>query len=431
MNTRLLALRLLPLLILAIAVSSFLYLKMSRSERSKPVAKEKVWQVDVLAARPQTLSPTLTLFGKVETQQLVRAAAPGAGLVNETLVKPGDRVQQGQVLVRMDRRDFSAANLQARADVADIEAQLAEHDLRYQSNLKSVEEEKALLALAKKEKKRVERLKMNNLSSESALSDAREVLGRQELSLIAKQLEVDRYKTTRKQLQARLSRARARLAETELAIERSEVVTGFDGVVAEVMVTAGDRVRVSDVLVSFYPLNSLEIRARIPATYQSEIQRALENGGSLSATTVEQSINSRPLSLVRLAGEADPSGIDAFFRLAEDSNGLRIGNLVRIELSRPSQPDVIAVPFTSIYGNNRVFLHRDGRMLAIDVESVGQYENGDGETSLLIRSEKIAAGDMIITTHLPNAVEGLKVKTGEELGHEKANKLSAKNAAQE
>ena len=218
-------------------------LRILLAERSKPVAKEKVWQVDVLAARPQTLPPTLTLFGKVETQQLVRAAAPGAGLVNEVLVKPGDRIQQGQVLVRMDRRDFSAANLQARADVADMEAQLAEHDLRYQANLKSVEEEEALLALAKKEEKRIERLKKNNLSSESALSDAREVLGRQELSLIAKQLEVDRYKTTRKQLLARLSRARARLAETELAIERSEVVAGFNGVVAEVMVAAGDQVR--------------------------------------------------------------------------------------------------------------------------------------------------------------------------------------------
>ena len=125
MNTRLLAARLLPVLILAIAISTFWYLKSSRSERSKPVASEKVWQVEVMPAEPRTLAPSLTLFGNVETQKLVRAAAPGAGVVAEVLVNPGDPVNKGQVLIRMDQRDFNAAHLQARADVADIEAQLA------------------------------------------------------------------------------------------------------------------------------------------------------------------------------------------------------------------------------------------------------------------------------------------------------------------
>ena len=96
MNKRLLALRLLPILILAVAVSAFSYLKMSRSERSKPVAKEKVWQVDVIEARLQTLSPSLTLFGKVETQNLLRAAAPGAAPIafGRPLGRPGARARR-------------------------------------------------------------------------------------------------------------------------------------------------------------------------------------------------------------------------------------------------------------------------------------------------------------------------------------------------
>ena len=143
-------------------MSTFAYLKMSKPERVKPVAKEKVWQVDVITAQPQTLSPSLTLYGEVETPSLVKAAAPGPGLVAEVLVSPGDRVQQSQKLVSMDSRDFAAANLQAQADVTDIEAQIAEHELRYRANLKSVEEEKNLLELAKKELKRIESLKRNN-----------------------------------------------------------------------------------------------------------------------------------------------------------------------------------------------------------------------------------------------------------------------------
>lgn len=413
MNKRLLALRLFPLVILCIAFGAYAYMTMTKPERSKPVAQEKVWQVEVLKAQKQTLSPALTLYGNVETRELVSAAAPGAGLIAQVLIKPGDKVQAGEKLVSMDKRDFAAANLQAEADVADIQAQLAEHELRYRANLKSVEEEKRLLDLAKKEVRRVERLKTRNLSSDSALSDAHEVLGRQELSLIGKQLEVDRYGTTRQQLQARLSRARATLAQSELAIERSEVTAGFDGVVADVMVSVGDLVRASDVLVSLYPLDSLEIRARIPSSYQSEIQYALQNGDQVSAIA-DLSVQKKPLVLTRLAGEADASGIDGFFRLAEDSNGLRIGNLVKIEMLRPLQQNVIAVPFRAIYGNNRVFLLREGRMKGIDVESVGQYENSTGINSILIRSELIKPGEQIITTHLPNAVDGLKVITAQD-----------------
>lgn len=72
---------------------------------------------------------------------------------------------------------------------------------------------------------------------------------------------------------------------------------------------------------------------------------------------------------------------------------------------------MIAIPFRSIYGNNRIFLLNDGRMKAIDVESVGQFETEQGDSLLLVRSDQINAGDQIIVTHLPNAVDGLKVKT--------------------
>jgi HlyD family secretion protein len=399
---------LLPLLILTLAASAFAYMKMTRAERSKPVAKEKVWLVEVMPAEPQALAPVLTLYGKVETRNLVRAAAPAAGRVESVSVKPGQRVRAGERLVRMDPRDFSAALRQAEADVADVEAQLAELRLRHLANEKSVKEELSLLELARAEVKRLESLKQRNLTSESALSDAREALGRQELALIAKQLEVDRFDATRKQLNARLARAKARQSESELAIERSEVVAAFDGIVAEAPVSAGEQVRASDVLVSLYPLDSLEIRARIPGGFQAEIQKALDASGSLEATADGVS-----LALVRLAGEADPSGIDGFFRMRGNDHSLRIGNLVQIELARPLADNVIPLPFRAIYGNSRVFLHRDGRMRGIDVESVGQARL-DGQTRLLIRSPAIEAGAEVVITHLPNAVDGLKVRTGPE-----------------
>jgi len=413
MNKRLIISRVLPVLIITLAVSTFSYLKASKPERKKPVATEKVWLVNAVAVQSRSLAPDLTLHGKVDTPALLRAAAPGAGHVSQVLVRPGESVTPGQLLVSMDGRDFSAANLQANADVTDIEAQLAELKVKYLSNLKALEQEKNLLSLANKEVQRGERVKKNNLSSESALSDAHELLGRQELSLLGKQLEVDRYKSTVKQYRARLARAKARQAETSLAIERSEIRAEFAGIIAEVPVSAGDRVRIADILVSLYALDSLEIRASIPAGYQAEIQIALENETSLTAVA-EMSGRRYKLQLLRLAGEARADGIDAYFKVIEGSSRLRIGNLLKVNLQRPMQHNVITVPYRAIYGNNRVYMYRDERMVAVNVEAVGQFEEKDGKPTLLIRSDDIKPGDQIITTHLSNAVDGLKVKRVDE-----------------
>lgn len=399
---------LLPIVIILFAASVFAYMKMSKPVREKPQASEKVWQVNTVVAQTQSLSPSLTLYGEVGTLSLVKAAAPGAGLVDEVLVKPGDRVQTGQLMIRMDSRDFEVANLQAQADVEDIRAQLAEHELKNKANVKSLAEEKKLLELAQKEVQRINRLKKNNLSSESALSNAREMLGKQELSLINKQLEVDRYQTTRQQLRARLARAQARLKETDLARERSEITAQFQGIVAEVPVSAGDRVRIADVLVSLYALDSLEIRARIPAAYQAEIHQALLQDDIMKGSA-SLGRDELTLQLLRLAGEADASGIDAYFKIVDGAERLRIGNLIKLKLQRPLQQNVVPIPFRAIYGNNRVFVLREGRMVAIDVESLGQYNSAEGN-NLLVRSDKIKDGDLIISTHLPNAVDGLKVK---------------------
>ena len=409
MNKRSLALKLLPVLIIVMALSAFLYMKSTRPERKKAVPNEKVWLVNVMPAELQNRAPSITLYGHVETQELFRASAPGGGVVETVGVRPGQQVNKGQRLVTLDKRDFSAARLQAQADVNDIKAQIEELGLRHQSNLKALDQEKLLLQLAEKEVQRNTRLKKNNLSSESAVSNASEALGRQTLSLISKQLEVDRYATTLTQLKSRQNRAKARLAETQLALERSDILSSFDGVVAEVSVAAGDLVRINDQLISVYSLEALEIRARIPARYQSEIAHVLEQGQTLSARALVTG-GEITLSLLRLAGEAGPSGIDAYFKPEMGAKSLRIGNLLKLELSLPEQENVIAVPFRAIYGNNRLYLFNDGVMKSVNVETLGQAESKRGEKLLLVRNSEINGDTSIITTHLPNAIDGLKVK---------------------
>jgi multidrug efflux pump subunit AcrA (membrane-fusion protein) len=399
----------LPLLILGLGAAGFTYQFANRPEPVKPEAKEKVWRVETITAQPQSLSPYLVLYGETETPALLQAAAPDAGLVTELAVRKGDSVSQGQLLITLDPRDYELTIEQAEADVLDLEAQLDDLELSHQSNLNSLEKEKQLLDLAKSEVEREGRLRKKNLSAESALDEARNALGKQELSVISRQSEVRRYAANRKQLEARLSRNRAKLAEAKLAFERSQVTAPFDGVIADVPLAVGDRVQKGTILVSLYPAGELEVRARIPVQYQGEIQSALDSTTKLTASS-DFSGQQLSLSLKRLAGEADPSGIDGFFSVDANADKLRLGNLLKLHFQRPLLDGVVPVPFQAIYGNNRVYLLKEGRMHGVDVEAVGQFVSHEGVNNLLIRSPELAPGEQIVRTHLPNATSGLKVE---------------------
>ncbi|MDH5352908.1 MAG: biotin/lipoyl-binding protein [Gammaproteobacteria bacterium] len=399
----------LPFIVLATAVALVFYLVTSKPERKQPELKEKVWQVDVIEASRQTLSPDITLYGRVESPEQLQAAAPGAGIVETVRVRTGDKVLQGQTLLTLDQRDFNSLKVQANSELSDIQSQIEELKIRQRSNKASLETEQELLRLAEAEVERMRQLKNQNLGSATTLSEARSVLGRQQLSLQNRQLEVDSFPARLRMLEARLINVRTRLGDAERMIERSEVTAAFDAVISSVPVSVGDRVAIGQTLITLYPVDSLEIRAHIPATYVADIQVALKRGDTPEASLT---INKQQfiVDLKRLAGEAEATGTDAYFHTGELSRELRPGTLLPLRLSLPPTKEVIPVPFQAIYGNSRIYLLRNGRLQGIDVETFGQFYQSNGDALLLIKSEEIVDGENIVITHLPNAVTGLKVK---------------------
>ncbi len=401
---------LLPILVIAIAVGVFQHLKASKPEREKPELKEKVWQVEVIPALVQSLRPSLTLYGLVESPELLQAAAPGAGIISKVLVQNGTRVKTGQFLIKMDRRDFEYELVQAQSDLRDIDNQISELQIRYRSNQLALETERELLQLAKQEVQRMQKLQKQKLGSDSALNQARSTLGRERLSVISRELEVESFPVQMGKLEAMRDLNRSKLRNANLMIERSEVIAPFDGVINAVAVSVGDRVDMGQTLVSLYPTDSLEVRAHIPARYVAQVQQALADGEAQRASLMT-SEGSLWLTLRRLAGDAAPSGVDAYFHAGEASQDLRPGALLKLNFTLARQDGVIAVPYQAIYGNSRLYLLSDNRLQGIDVETEGQFRNKAGDTFMLVRSDQIDQGDIIVVTHLPNAVSGLKVRS--------------------
>jgi multidrug efflux pump subunit AcrA (membrane-fusion protein) len=397
----------LPLAILAAAVALFLWLRATKPVQPAPQPQEKVWQVEVIDAAPQRRQPTLTLYGVVETPLLVSPAAPAAGVVRAVPARAGQRFTAGTLLLALDDRDFAPAVAQARAERADLDAQLVAERLRSDADRTALAQERELLALAEAAVARAARLKRQQLGSDTALDDARSALGRQQLAVTTRQLADASAAARLRQLEARRDRQQALLEAAELARERSRVVAPFDGIVAAVHVAPGDRVQAGTVLLEIYPVAELEVRARLAQRYQDELLTALDRGLPLSART---RIGGRDfaLPLLRVAGRGDPSGLDTFFRLPADA-GVRLGALLDLALPRPAVADAVAVPYQALYGNGRIYLLRDGRLAGVDVEVLGPAATGDA-AQVLVRGRGIGTGAQVVITHLPNAINGLPVQ---------------------
>jgi multidrug efflux pump subunit AcrA (membrane-fusion protein) len=396
-----------PVVILAVAVGGFAALKATRPKQTPVPPTEQVWRVETISVEPAALSPQLTLYGKVESPELTRAAAPGVGRVSRVLVLEGQAVRRGQLLLELDPRDFEPRVAQARGQVDELLAAMDSERMRHAADLDQLEQERRLVDFAAADVARFERLREENFYSQAAVDQSRQTLARQQISLRARELAIKDHQARMAQLQSRLDQARANLEQAELALMRSRVIAPFDGIVAEVAVAQGDQVGNGQTLMTLYPAAGLEVRAKIPAPHQEEILDRVGRGRTLQATT-RIAGETLGLELTRVAGAADTRGLDGFFRLESGHDQLRVGSLLTLHLSRPAVEGAMAVPYAALYGGRQVYKVEAGRLRAVPVNVLGELA---GERPLLlIRSDGLKGGDQVMTTHLPNAVTGLRVE---------------------
>lgn len=406
-----------PIIIFIFAILFFKMMISTRDKAPEIQINEHVWRVEQRIIEKQTLSPVITLYGKVETSELLNAAAPAPGQVAKVLVKEGEHVEKGQLMLSLDPADFEPLVMQAEAKVKELEALIKSDFLRHAINLESLKNEKKLLRLNEKALARSEKVKRQKLGSISETEQAMQQVEKQRLSLNNMRFLVEEHQNRQDQLDARLMQAKADLRKSMLAQKRSQIIAPFSGVVAKVNVAQGDRVSNNEKLLSFYSTEQLEIRAKLPVSVLSEIQKSARDGLMLvgDASSGSQQV---PIRLERISGEAQASGVDAIFSITTEPVYFRIGSIVVVRLQRPAQDEMIKVPYQAMYGSDRLYQIKDQRLQAVKVKTIGEYhQSGDTITSkslleepvLLISSDDLKQGDTILSTHLPNAFSGLKV----------------------
>ncbi|NKM58779.1 biotin/lipoyl-binding protein [Rhizobium anhuiense] len=203
-----------------------------------------------------------------------------AGYIREVLVSDNDQVKAGQVLARIDDRDFQAALSQARADVkaaeaavTNIDAQIALQQSVIEQARATIDASQASLDFAVSDAARSARLITNGAGTQSraeqtqsAREQAAAAVERDRAALVAAQNKVPVLQTQREQAVAQRDRAAAGAQQAELNLSYTDIVAAVDGTVGARSIRVGQYVNSGTQLMAVVPLHAVYVVANFKET---------------------------------------------------------------------------------------------------------------------------------------------------------------------
>ncbi len=321
----------------------------TESETADAQALNTSVRVRVVAAREAEIGQQATVSAVVEPFRRAVVAAEVGGRVMERLVEPGDAVEQGATLIRLDDE---------RARIARTEAQA-----RRQTQAVN-------LAEARNELKRGE-----DLREQQFISDT----------------ELDALRFAVQRAAAGLRQAEAALAAAARALEDSVIRAPFAGTAELVHVQMGDFLSAGSPVVTMVDFSRARVRAGVTA------REAAQLASTETARIALEAIGSGAFNgLVYSVGRISDSASGTYpveIWIENPDDVLREGMLATVHLPYTAPERSLVVPSAAVF-------RREGRMHVFtvtgDVASQRNVQTGRGNGSLIEVVDGLSAGDLVV-----------------------------------
>src|SRR6185312_6293514 len=210
-----------------------------------------------------------------------------SGYLTQVLVGDNERVKAGQMLARIDDRDFIVALDQARADVAAAQATVASKKAQLdvqqaviEAARATVEVDTAARTFAVQENKRYTDLAatgygsvQNAQAAQSKNAGAEAAIQRDQANLVSALKQVDLIKAELAQAVAASARAAAQQRQAELNLGYTTVTAPIDGVVGNRTLRTGQFVQAGTQLMSLVPASGAYIVANFKETQLTDVRQ--------------------------------------------------------------------------------------------------------------------------------------------------------------
>ena len=210
-----------------------------------------------------------------------------SGYLHEVLVGDNERVKAGQILARIDQRDFTVALDQAKADVAAAQAAIASKQAQLEvqqavidAARATIDVDKATVTFAAQENKRYTDLATTGFGSvqnaqqaASRNAGAEAAIARDTANLASALKQVDLLKSEIVQAGAALARAKALQSQAELNLEYTSIIAPIDGVVGNRSLRIGQFVQAGTQLMSVVPVAGAYVVGNFKETQLTDVRK--------------------------------------------------------------------------------------------------------------------------------------------------------------
>ncbi|MDR6496585.1 efflux RND transporter periplasmic adaptor subunit [Paraburkholderia sp. 22099] len=345
-------------------------------KRGAPAATATVSSVvefapdDLTTVSRRTLSETLPLTGSLRavTQAAVKSKVAGSAL--DVLVREGDAVKTGQILAKIDARDYVARAEQSRGQMAAMAGQL---DIARQT-----------------------------------LDNNRVLVEKGFISKNAFDTAQSQYEIAR----ANLDAARAALASSNLSLADTVVRSPLDGQIATRSVEPGEKVAVDTKLFDVVDLRTLELEAPVPV---GEIGRVrIGQPVRIAFDGIETPVQGA-ITRINPAAQAGSRSIMVYVQVANPSGTLRVGMFGTGTIAVGSRPNALVVPVTAVRtdgARRSVYALIDGKLVEQPVRTgvSGVSNDGEGAAWTEIVGGPLAVGQQIVKNNLGSLRIGSTVR---------------------
>lgn len=303
-------------------------------------AAERATAVRVITARQHALAPTATGFGLITPARSYQAIPQVSGTADyvNSMLKKGDILPEGAVLLRVSPSDYNLAIAQARANIRAAEARLAEISVSKTNQESALAIEQDVLALKSGDLERLERLYAAGTASQTARDGAKaaHLAQRQKVQNLHSSLAL---LPTQMQVQTeQIAVYQASLSTAELNLSRTEMRLPFAARVASVSIEVGQLVLSGKTVASFDGVKTAEVEAQIAAADLQNLFR--KTGESGQATSLDTSKVSKILTDLGLTATVRlklgqtilewPATLDRISNMIDQKSGT-VGVILRID----------------------------------------------------------------------------------------------------
>jgi RND family efflux transporter MFP subunit len=359
-----------------------------RKERSVTVNASRAVRADLV--RP------VVAEGRIRARHSAEIHSEITGRIVRVLVEEGQKVKRGQLILKIDDREYEMAAEEARArylqalslltiEGADVDSALASRAQEFRDELTNLEQLE----------------KSGKITREERLA--------REIDMDVEALKQGKFRGEIAAARSGVSVARADLERSRLNLERTEIRAPFDAVVSGLTLSVGEQLKVNQTLCTL--VDNINIEAEV-GVLEADVGKIAPGGAAILAVPALGETLSVVVDVVSPQFDPATRTCQVLIRLKNEQGRLRPGMFARALIAGERFEDRLLVPREAI-------LTRDGRPLLFKVEdgrakwlyvALGESNDHMVEITSVVQGGTLEPGDRVIVSDHLTLAHDAKVK---------------------